>query len=419
MKSATVDSSAQLDFGGVLFTHAEPQGRLALNLVLPDTVPLFIEEVRGNDHAFLRLRSNGWERQSCSCKEAVRIADLFCGAGGLTLGAIEGCIASGRKPVVVFAAESEKAYADCFEKNFRPRHMMRGDLAQTLAGPGSPLTANERALVKEIEGVELLLGGPPCQGHSDLNNFSRRKDPKNALYLLMVRAAEIFRPPHIVIENVATAVHDIQSVVQRATEMLSNMGYQISIGVLNCGSLGVAQLRRRLFVVASLKAKIALDHPSSWVGEIRDAAWAFGDLEHAERGLLTATAAVLPSTKRRIEFLFRERLHDLPDSQRPACHRDKKHSYKSIYGRMHWDKPAQTVTTGFYSMCMGRYIHPSQPRTINAWEAARLQFFPDYYDFSPATSRAILSQVIGNAVPSKISYCLSRTLLTMEKDIGK
>lgn len=82
---------------------------------------------------------------------------------------------------------------------------------------------------------------------------------------------------------------------------------------------------------------------------------------------------------KRIDYLFENNIYDLPNEQRPPCHQKGNHTYKSIYGRLHWDEPSQTITSGFYSMCMGRYVHPQLPRTLTAHEAARLQFFPDYF----------------------------------------
>jgi DNA (cytosine-5)-methyltransferase 1 len=106
-------------------------------------------------------------------------------------------------------------------------------------------------------------------------------------------------------------------------------------------------------------------------------------------------------TEKRINFLFDNQLYELPNEQRPPCHRDKAHSYDTVYGRLRWDRPAQTITSGFYCMCMGRYVHPEQRRTLTGHEAARLQFFPDFFDFSPAKSRTKLAEIIGNAVPPK------------------
>lgn len=123
--------------------------------------------------------------------------------------------------------------------------------------------------------------------------------------------------------------------------------------------------------------------------------------------LVDAVAQSAPATRHRIDYLFDNGLADLPDSQRPACHAGGSHSYKSIYGRLAWDRPAQTVTTGFYSMCMGRYVHPSRRRTITAHEAARLQYIPDWFSFSGVRQRTALAHMIGNAVPSRLSYAVA------------
>jgi DNA (cytosine-5)-methyltransferase 1 len=72
-----------------------------------------------------------------------------------------------------------------------------------------------------------------------------------------------------------------------------------------------------------------------------------------------------------------------------------------------WDRPSQTITTGFYSMCMGRYVHPSRRRTITAREAARLQYIPDWFRFDTAQHRTALARMIGNAVPSRLSYAIA------------
>lgn len=90
------------------------------------------------------------------------------------------------------------------------------------------------------------------------------------------------------------------------------------------------------------------------------------------------------ANQKRLAYLIRHKLYDLPDNMRPPCHRDKQHSYRSVYGRMRWDKPAQTITTGFGIMGQGRFVHPTRSRTITPHEAARLQGFPDFFDFSSA-----------------------------------
>jgi DNA (cytosine-5)-methyltransferase 1 len=108
--------------------------------------------------------------------------------------------------------------------------------------------------------------------------------------------------------------------------------------------------------------------------------------------------------------LFTHGLHDLPDSQRPDCHRLKPHDYRAVYGRLYADRPAPTMTTGFGSTGQGRFVHPTQKRTLTPHEAARLQFIPDFFDLSGLTRRH-LQTFIGNAVPPKMLYVLAKELL--------
>jgi DNA (cytosine-5)-methyltransferase 1 len=122
-------------------------------------------------------------------------------------------------------------------------------------------------------------------------------------------------------------------------------------------------------------------------------------------------AAVHSETnKLRIDYLFDHDLHELPDHVRPDCHRLKKHSYNSVYGRMRWDEVAPTITTGFGSTGQGRFVHPLRRRTLTPHEAARIQFIPDFFDFGNSQRRQ-LQEMIGNAVPPKLSFMLALELL--------
>jgi DNA (cytosine-5)-methyltransferase 1 len=139
--------------------------------------------------------------------------------------------------------------------------------------------------------------------------------------------------------------------------------------------------------------------------------WAIADLISSKsESMFDSSPRLAAVTSDRIDYLFDRGLHDLPDSERPDCHRLKRHSYVSVYGRMHADRPAQTVTTGFGTMGRGRYVHPTERRTITPHEAARIQFFPDFFTFGDA-GRSLLQKTIGNAVPPKMGYALGLHLL--------
>ena len=119
---------------------------------------------------------------------------------------------------------------------------------------------------------------------------------------------------------------------------------------------------------------------------------------------MNSLTSLSPDNLRRARWLLKHDRFDLPNHMRPSCHRDNPgHRYKSMYGRMRWNLPSQTLTTGFRSPGQGRFLHPAEPRVLTCREAARIQFFPDWFDFLPAGSRTSIARAIGNAVPPKVA----------------
>ncbi|MBL0121659.1 MAG: DNA cytosine methyltransferase [Betaproteobacteria bacterium] len=115
----------------------------------------------------------------------------------------------------------------------------------------------------------------------------------------------------------------------------------------------------------------------------------------------------------RIDYLFKNALYELPNSHRPPCHQNDNHSYKSMYGRLREDQPAQTITSGFGSMGQGRFVHPTRRRTITAHEAARIQGFPDFFSFEGIERVTALREMIGNAVPPPLAMAIVFGLLPL------
>ncbi len=373
-----------------------------------------VSELWGDDAAFLR----GLHPPAYPINTALRripFVDLFSGVGGLSLGLHEAAKRLGLTPYTALAIDNDEQALDCYRKNFPDTELCGSDVREFFSQDiDARLSKRERNLRDVVPAGSILAGGPPCQGHSDLNNSTRRNDPKNSLYFVMARAARVLQPEAVIIENVPTVIHDKGAVVDSTSRSLRSMGYHVSHHVFDFLKLGVAQSRKRHVLIAS-KCEVE-DRMAALVGAngpLRTVEWAIRDLEciDSRDRMLDQVAHPNAVTQRRIDYLFSNNLHDLPDSQRPACHRLKDHSYSSIYGRLRWEMPAQTVTRGFYCMCMGRYVHPSQRRTLTAHEAARLQFFPDWFRFDGAKSRTRLATMIGNAVPSKLGYLIGLELL--------
>lgn len=335
------------------------------------------------------------------------MVDLFCGCGGLTLGVAEAARRLGYSVEVPLAVDNDADALTVFKRNFPDATTKQTAVEELFDGDlGSGLTSNEKELRRLTGRVDILAGGPPCQGHSDLNNHTRRRDPRNALYDRMARAAEVLKPAAVVIENVPAVVRDADGVVGVAEQALRDARYAVAHRTMNLGELGVPQRRRRHLLIAfaddSKDPNEVLDqlaapcatHPK------RTVRWAIEDLEDLESSdQFDRAPTPTDENAQRIRWLFDRGEHDLDNSERPKCHREKEHTYNSMYGRLWWDEPAQTITTGFGSMGQGRYVHPGQPRTITPHEAARLQSFPDFFDFSAVEKRTAWARLIGNAVP--------------------
>ena len=122
---------------------------------------------------------------------------------------------------------------------------------------------------------------------------------------------------------------------------------------------------------------------------------------------MNGVAEMSKLNQERIDWLFDNDAYELPNHIRPVCHQDG-HTYPSVYGRMSWEKPAPTLTTGYVSPGRGRFIHPRERRVLTPREAARLQGFPNWFNFMPypdnPSKRGQLAKWVGDAVPSILGY---------------
>ena len=350
---------------------------------------------------------------------AIRIVDLFSGCGGLTLGLAEAARELGRSVEIPLVIDNDAIAIDVFRDNFPDATAEQQTVESVFDGDlGARPTEAERSMLERVGEVDILAGGPPCQGHSDLNNHTRRRDPRNALYERMGRAAEILRPRLVVVENVPAVMKDADGVVGVTRAALEAAGYSVAHEVINLSTLGIPQKRRRHLLVAAPKESI---DPASLLAElgpacashaVRTVRWAIVDLEDLENEeAFDCASAPSADNTARMKWLFEHGEYDLPNYERPNCHQNEDHTYKSMYGRLRWDEPAQTVTTGFGSMGQGRYVHPSRQRVITPHEAARLQSFPDFFRFSATGSRQAWARMIGNAVPPLLARAIGYAAL--------
>ncbi len=157
------------------------------------------------DQVFLLSKKPAWHSP---LRGTIRTADLFSGCGGLSLGTREACTALGKQFKSVLAIDEDLSSVEVYKRNFTPTLPIKDDIWSVLSGEiGARLQKEEKALLKKIGAVDICLAGPPCQGHSDLNNHTRRKDKRNHLYERVARFAEVAEPSHLIIENVPNVIN--------------------------------------------------------------------------------------------------------------------------------------------------------------------------------------------------------------------
>src|SRR5438046_10054226 len=120
----------------------------------------------------------------------------------MSLGLQEAARRTRHRFAIALAADLDARALKVYGSNFPDAMILNNDVSALLPGvPGTPLGQEERTLKETTGTIDILVGGPPCQGHSDLNNHTRRNDPKNSLYLRLARATEVFSPKVAIVEN--------------------------------------------------------------------------------------------------------------------------------------------------------------------------------------------------------------------------
>lgn len=366
-------------------------------------------------------------------RKRIRVVDLFCGAGGFAVGVAQLAREVGARVITALAVDTDIDATAVYARNHRTR-ITCSESVTTLVdfrtrgeGNNAHFVYPPEIIDPEISSlaadVDLVMAGPPCQGHSNLNNHSRRTDRRNHLYLHVPAMAIASNARAVLIENVTSVIHDAGQIVNGAKRLLADSGYHVVDGVLDAAAMGWPQTRRRHFLVAKrgdlcepialeeVQGLLALDQPLS-------VDWAIGaDQRLSNEEMMHKVSDYTEENRARIQFLFDNNEHDLPNEQRPRCHQHGT-SYGSVYGRLRADRPAPTITTGFLTPGRGRFIHPSEPRTLSPAEAARLQGFPDDYSFRPASNRpptrSQLTKWIGDAVPMPLAYAGALSALATE-----
>ena len=377
------------------------------------------------DAWWLSFLQGGSAQTTGSRPRDVSVIDLFSSIGGLSLGVREAARSLNMRLSTMLAADLDAEALHTYRANFAPSSTANRSVRELVdfqvlgRGQDAELTDIPQAIdeARDCRGVDLIVGGPPCQGHSSLNNHTRGDDLRNDLYLTVPALAIALDAKAVVIENVPRVIRDKQQVVASSVKILEAAGYFVSTGVLAADLLGWPQTRQRHFLVASRVSQPAdlRDVAESMLRPSRSLWWAIEDLEGSlsKSEVFDSVPKMSEENIKRIDYLFDNDFYDLPNHIRPDCHKDG-HTYPSVYGRLRRDAPSPTITTGFQTPGRGRYVHPTERRVLTAHEAARIQGFPDSFRFRSSAGQVTKGQLqkwIGDAVPSILGYVAGLTAL--------
>lgn len=426
-------STEEFSLKGNKLNHTYRCGEIAVDSWIPaGTRGLFTADLKGE---WWTAYLEGVVPQSDLGGGVLRTADLFCGPGGLALGVKQLATELGIEIVSELICDQDENAVDVYTANHCSRlRSIRSvtslvdfhfrNWADRAAFSYEPEIVDP-LIADRLPDIDLVMAGPPCQGHSNLNNHTRRTDKRNELYMTVPAFAVASSARMAVIENVPAVVRDRSQVVATARALFESSGYKVETGVLAADAMGWPQTRKRFFMVAHRQANPV---PLAAVANLfadpkpRSVLWAIGDLvDEIGADLMHSVSALSTENRSRIDWLFENEGYELPSPERPPSHRQGT-SYLSVYGRMRGDRPAPTLTTGFLSPGRGRYVHPTRRRTLTLREAARIQGFPDSYRFvadpTNPPSRTKLAQWIGNAVPMPLGYAAALSVLAVDPPVA-
>lgn len=318
----------------------------------------------------------------------LKAVDLFAGCGGLTLGLRRAGFD------VVGAVEIDERAASVYQENHPGVELKQADIRNLCA------RKFRRELGLARGELDLLAGCPPCQGFSSLrtrNGANRNRDLRNGLIDDMLRLIEEFMPRAVMMENVPGLARFRP--FAGFCKQLKQLGYVIQFAIKDAANYGVPQRRRRLILLAGRGFSVPFGKECDEISTVRSAIGALGAFAKADKlhNLPEQRSSKVMSLIRDIPRNGGSR-GDLPASRQLACHR-RSDGFKDIYGRMAWNAPAPTITSGCFNPSKGRFLHPVKNRAITMREAALLQSFPRNYIFDASLGKQAIALMIGNALP--------------------
>lgn len=348
------------------------------------------------------------------------VIDLFAGVGGLSLGFEQ------QGFQILVANEYDPSIAAAYSANHKAAKMVVGDITSLDL---------EKVFGAYAGKIDVVIGGPPCQGFSQKGQRKTIHDERNFLFKYYVKVVQLVKPRYFVMENVPNLLTAENGYFRKEIEELFNrMGYKLKMGVLNASDYGVPQNRRRAVIIGKCGSE-APDLPAPQNAKV--SIWdAISDLAYLDSGegdneqlyrnepqseyqkrLRAESTALYNHVATRHSSLALKRLKMIPPNAGKEV-LPEEHLTKSIYSgtwtRMRKDEISVTITTRFDTPSSGKFTHPFLDRAITVREAARIQSFPDSFRF--VGNKGSQMKQVGNAVPPLLAGAIAAVIMNDIKE---
>jgi len=321
-------------------------------------------------------------------KKELTYIDLFSGAGGMSLGFSKAGFTN------LFSVEFDKQIANTYKENFPSHNLYVGDIKELN-------TSQIMTSLDKNKEVDVVIGGPPCQGFSMAGNIGRTfiDDERNSLFKEFVRVVSIVTPKVFVMENVSRmATHNNGQTIKEIVNEFKKLKYKVSYNILQTADYGIPQKRQRIFIVGT-KKNVEFVFPEKQKGflSIKEAIEDLPKLKSGETSDIPNHNAMNHSVQMLHKMSYVPdggNRNSIPENIRPKSGDARK------YIRYDSKKPAVTITGD-----NRKIFHYSQNRALTSRELARIQTFPD--DFIFYGNSGSIQQQIGNAVPPKLAELIA------------
>ena len=337
----------------------------------------------------------------------IKAVDFFCGVGGVTRGLLDAGID------VICGVDNDSTAKQAFEQNnIRPN----GQHVEFLERDINHLSFKDISLRLKVEKYDRLIfvGCAPCQPFTNINTAKDKTRNQISYLLRFADFVEHFKPDFLFIENVpgitAPKYGNILGIFEKRLRTLGYLSADINV---NAKNYGIPQNRNRRILIASKHGPVSFPSPTHGQGKL-DYVTIYDVLKRHRLALLAAGESDDTDSLHRAASLNKTNLWRIRNTCKDGGGRDRwmkkkpvecfkrhKHSYKDVYNRMYWKRPAPTITTRFNSLSNGRFGHPDEDRAISLREGALFQTFPIGYKFYG--SMVNITKHIGNAVPVKLA----------------